>query len=352
MKKNLTEIVFILDRSGSMRGLEADTIGGYNSLIERQKQEDGEAIISTVLFDDVQEVLHDRVNLMNMKPMTKKQYYVRGCTALLDAVGGAIHHIGNVHKYAREEDRPEKTLFIITTDGMENSSRRYTYEKVKSMIERQKGKYGWEFLFLGANIDAISTTVTVFFDTVLSGAVSSLMIPMLYLFLGLAAGYAATKEPVLGKFRDLIKWGMQWVLKIALYLFTGFLTVTGVVSGNADAAAIKAAKITISGAVPVVGGILSDASEAVLVGAGFMRSTVGVYGLITVAALFLSPFVKMGSQYLLIKLTGGICSSLLKEGPASLIRDFATAMGLVLAAIATQTALLLISTVCLMKGVL
>lgn len=157
MKKNLTEIVFILDRSGSMSGLEADTIGGYNSLIERQKQEDGEAIISTVLFDDVQEVLHDRVDLNNMKPMTKKQYYVRGCTALLDAVGGAIHHIGNVHKYAREEDRPEKTLFIITTDGMENSSRRYTYEKVKSMIERQKEKYGWEFLFLGANIDAIST---------------------------------------------------------------------------------------------------------------------------------------------------------------------------------------------------
>ena len=204
----------------------------------------------------------------------------------------------------------------------------------------------------GGSTAASLYTVTVFFDTVLSGAVSSLMIPMLYLFLGLAAGYAATKEPVLGKFRDLIKWGMQWVLKIALYLFTGFLTVTGVVSGNADAAAIKAAKITISGAVPVVGGILSDASEAVLVGAGFMRSTVGVYGLITVAALFLSPFVKMGSQYLLIKLTGGICSSLLKEGPASLIRDFATAMGLVLAAIATQTALLLISTVCLMKGVL
>ena len=153
MRKNLTEIVFILDRSGSMSGLETDTIGGYNSLLE--KQENGEAIVSTVLFDDTQEVLHDRVNLDKMKPITDKEYYVRGCTALLDAVGGAIHHIGNVHKYAREEDRPEKTLFIITTDGMENSSRRYTYDKVKKMVERQKEKYGWEFLFLGANIDAI-----------------------------------------------------------------------------------------------------------------------------------------------------------------------------------------------------
>ncbi len=155
MRKNLTEIVFILDRSGSMSGLEADTIGGYNSLLEKQKKEDGEAIVSTVLFDDRQEVLHDRVNLGNMKPITEKEYYVRGCTALLDAVGGAIHHIGNVHKYAREEDRPEKTLFIITTDGMENASRRYSFEKVKTMVERQKEKYGWEFLFLGANIDAI-----------------------------------------------------------------------------------------------------------------------------------------------------------------------------------------------------
>ena len=155
MKKNLTELVFILDRSGSMRGLEADTIGGYNSLLEKQKMEEGEAIVSTVLFDDEQEVLHDRVDIKNINSITRKEYYVRGCTALLDAVGGAIHHIGNVHKYAREEDRPEKTLFIITTDGMENSSRRYSYDKVKKMIERQKEKYGWEFLFLGANIDAI-----------------------------------------------------------------------------------------------------------------------------------------------------------------------------------------------------
>lgn len=155
MKKGLTELVFILDRSGSMIGLENDTIGGFNSLIHQQKAGDGEVLISTVLFDDRSEVLYDRVPLEKIHLMTEKDYYVRGCTALLDAIGGAIHHIGNVHKYIREEDRPEKTLFIITTDGYENSSHRYTYSKIKSMIERQKETYGWEFLFLGANIDAI-----------------------------------------------------------------------------------------------------------------------------------------------------------------------------------------------------
>ena len=154
MKKNLTELVFILDRSGSMAGLEADTIGGFNAMIEKQRGEPGEAVISTVLFDNETEVIHDRIPLDRVPRLTEKEYYVRGCTALLDAVGGAIHHIGNVHKYAREEDRPEKTLFVITTDGMENASRRYTYDKVKAMIERQREKYGWEFLFLGANIDA------------------------------------------------------------------------------------------------------------------------------------------------------------------------------------------------------
>ena len=154
MKKNLTELVFILDRSGSMAGLEQDTIGGFNAMMKKQRREPGEALISTVLFDSESQVIHDRVPLDQVPVLTEEEYYVRGCTALLDAVGGAIHHIGNVHKYAREEDRPEKTLFVITTDGLENASRRYTYDKVKSMIERQREKYGWEFLFLGANIDA------------------------------------------------------------------------------------------------------------------------------------------------------------------------------------------------------
>jgi len=157
MRKNLTEIVFILDRSGSMSGLESDTIGGFNSMIERQKSAEGEALISTVLFDNLSEVIHDRVRVQDIKPMTREDYTVRGCTALLDAIGGAIQHIGNIHKYARNEDVPEHTLFVITTDGMENASRRYDSEKVKKMIERQKEKYGWEFLFLGANIDAVET---------------------------------------------------------------------------------------------------------------------------------------------------------------------------------------------------
>ena len=154
MKKNLTEIVFILDRSGSMAGLEKDTIGGFNSMIQKQKNEPGEALISTVLFDNEATVIHDRVDVQKIEPMTDRDYCVGGCTALLDAVGNAIHHIGNIHKYAREEDRPEKTLFVITTDGMENASHRYNYAKVKEMIRRQQQKYGWEFLFLGANIDA------------------------------------------------------------------------------------------------------------------------------------------------------------------------------------------------------
>ena len=154
MKKNLTELVFILDRSGSMSGLEADTIGGFNALIEKQKKEAGEALVSTVLFDNDSQVIHDRVPLDRVPALTEREYFVRGCTALLDAVGGAIHHIGNVHKYAREEDRPEKTLFVITTDGMENASHFYNYEQVRAMIERQRETYGWEFLFLGANIDA------------------------------------------------------------------------------------------------------------------------------------------------------------------------------------------------------
>lgn len=150
----MTELVFILDRSGSMQGLERDTIGGFNSMLEKQRKESGEAVISTVLFDNLTEVIHDRVSIADVPNLTENEYFVRGCTALLDAVGGAIHHIGNVHKYARKEDIPEKTLFVITTDGMENASRYYTYDRVRQMIERQKERYGWEFIFLGANIDA------------------------------------------------------------------------------------------------------------------------------------------------------------------------------------------------------
>ncbi len=157
MRKNLTELVFILDRSGSMGGLESDTIGGFNAMIEQQKRAEGEALVSTVLFDDAAEVLHDRVDVKSVAPLTDEDYRVRGCTALLDAIGGAISHIGNVHKYARDEDVPEHTLFVITTDGMENASRVYSRSRVRQMIERQKTKYGWEFLFLGANIDAEET---------------------------------------------------------------------------------------------------------------------------------------------------------------------------------------------------
>ena len=160
MRKNLTEIVFILDRSGSMHGLEADTIGGFNSMIAKQKKNDGDVLISTVLFDNASKVLHDRISIKKIKPMKERDYTVGGCTALLDAIGGAIHHIGNVHKYARPEDVPEHTLFVITTDGMENASCQYTADRVKQMIERQKNKYGWEFLFLGANIDAVKTAGT------------------------------------------------------------------------------------------------------------------------------------------------------------------------------------------------
>lgn len=160
MKKGLTEIVFIIDKSGSMSGLEADTIGGFNSMIRKQKKEENEALISTVFFSDNSEVISDRKDIKDIKELNEDDYQVGGCTALLDAVGDAINHIGNVHKYAREEDRPEKTLFVITTDGMENASHKYLYKDVKKKIEKQKEKYGWEFLFLGANIDAIEVANT------------------------------------------------------------------------------------------------------------------------------------------------------------------------------------------------
>lgn len=160
MKKTnngITELVFILDRSGSMAGLEGDTIGGFNSLIEKQKKQEGICYVSTVLFDHKSEVIHDRIELNQIKALTEKEYFVRGCTALLDAIGGAIHHIANIHKYARAEDVPEHTMLVIMTDGYENASHIYSSDKVKAMIEHEKKKYGWEFLFIGANIDAVET---------------------------------------------------------------------------------------------------------------------------------------------------------------------------------------------------
>jgi uncharacterized protein YegL len=156
-KNTLTELVFILDRSGSMAGLEADTVGGFNAMIEKQRREASTCLVSTVLFDHESVVLHDRVRLEEIKPMTEHDYTVRGCTALLDALGDAIHHVANIHKYARPEDVPTHTVFVITTDGMENASRRYTSERVKTQIEKQKKEHGWEFLFIGANIDAVET---------------------------------------------------------------------------------------------------------------------------------------------------------------------------------------------------
>ena len=157
MKNNTTELVFILDRSGSMAGLEADTVGGFNALIEKQKHQEGLCFVSTVLFNQESRVLHDRVPLEKVQPMTREDYTVSGCTALLDALGDAIHHIANIHKYARKEDVPAHTVFVITTDGMENASRRYDAGEVRRLIEKEKCRYGWEFLFVAANIDAVTT---------------------------------------------------------------------------------------------------------------------------------------------------------------------------------------------------
>lgn len=156
MKNNVTELVFILDKSGSMAGMEKDTIGGFNAMIDKQKMQDGKVYVSTVLFSNFSKVLHDRKNLEEIAPLTEKDYQVGGCTALLDAIGGAIKHIGNIHKYARPEDVPAHTIFIITTDGMENASREYHSKQIKDMIRRQE-EYGWEFLFVAANIDAVET---------------------------------------------------------------------------------------------------------------------------------------------------------------------------------------------------
>ena len=160
MKKDLTELVFILDRSGSMSGLESDTIGGYNAMLEKQKKAAGEAVITTVLFDDSYELLHDRINLKGIAPITDKEYFVRGSTALLDAIGKTINKIGNAQKHTQESERAEHVMFIITTDGMENASHEFSYDKIKKMIEHQKKTYNWEFMFLGANIDAIATAAS------------------------------------------------------------------------------------------------------------------------------------------------------------------------------------------------
>lgn len=157
MKKGLTELVFIMDKSGSMSGLETDTIGGFNSMIEKQQKEEGKALVSTVLFSNDSKVIHDRVDISAIEKLTLKDYQIGGCTALVDAIGDAIHHIKNVHKYIREEDRPEHTMFVITTDGMENASRKYSSDDVKRMIECEKEEYDWEFIFMGANIDAVET---------------------------------------------------------------------------------------------------------------------------------------------------------------------------------------------------
>lgn len=153
-KNGQTELVFILDRSGSMEGLESDTIGGFNGMLAQHRSEGGDVLVSTVLFDHENEVIHDRVRIADVPALTSKEYYTRGCTALLDAMGDAIHHIKNVHKYARPEDRPARTMFIVTTDGMENSSTRYTADQVRAMVKQQE-EAGWAFVFLGANIDAV-----------------------------------------------------------------------------------------------------------------------------------------------------------------------------------------------------
>lgn len=157
MKKDLTELVFILDKSGSMAGLESDTIGGYNAMLKKQQEQPGEAIVTTVLFDDKYELLHDRINIKGINPITEKEYFVEGCTALLDAIGKTIKKIDNAQRHTSEEEQAEKVMFVITTDGMENASKEYSYNKIKAMVKQQKKKYGWEFIFLGANMDAVET---------------------------------------------------------------------------------------------------------------------------------------------------------------------------------------------------
>ncbi len=205
MNKNLTEIVFVIDMSGSMNHLTDDTIGGFNALIEKQKKEEGQCLVNTVLFNDCATVIHDRVDLADVKEMTRKEYCANGSTALIDALGGAIKHISDVHKYIREEDVPEKTMFIITTDGMENASYRYTSDEVKKMVEKKKEE-GWEFLFLGANIDAVETARNY-------GISEDRAVKYYYSKRGVETNYAECSEAI-GRFRRDKKIDADWKKKI------------------------------------------------------------------------------------------------------------------------------------------
>lgn len=205
MKQNTTELVFILDRSGSMSGLTSDTIGGYNSFLEKQKETEGECLVSTVLFNQNSKVVHDRVPLNEIEPMTKKDYYASGCTALIDAMGGAIHHIRNVHRYIREEDVPEHTIFVIMTDGLENASTKYSSDDVKKMVKQQEEK-GWEFLFLGANINAVETAKEY-------GITEDRAVDFLCDKKGMGTNFEALSESV-GKFRVTGAISKKWSEKI------------------------------------------------------------------------------------------------------------------------------------------
>lgn len=203
----------------------------------------------------------------------------------------------------------------------------------------------------GVTSSAALYTGTAFFDTILSNLISKLLTPMSFLFLVLAAANSALGEDMLKKFRDSMKWLMIWLLKTVLYIFTGYIGITGVVSGTTDAAALKAAKLTISGVVPVVGGILSDASEAVLVSAGTVKNAVGIYGLFAILAIWMGPFLKIGAHYLILKATGAVCSIFGSKQTTELIQDFSSALGLLLAMTGTVSLMLMISMICFMKGV-
>ena len=207
MKNNITELVFILDRSGSMSGLERDTIGGFNSMLEEQKREPGEAYVSTYLFDNTAELIHDRVPVKDVPAMTEDVYFVRGCTALLDTIGGAIDHIRDIHRYARPEDVPEHTLFVITTDGMENASHKYSADKVKAMIGHEKEKYGWEFLFLGANIDAVAAAghIGIGADRAVTFRNDSVGIATNYETVACAVSAVRGSRPLTGKWKEKIE---------------------------------------------------------------------------------------------------------------------------------------------------